>query len=144
MVGSAAPTGPVGRHDGRVAQLQHCEVLQVGIAALGRRGAGQRSKVTHPHVHGQTHVGFRNAASCSEESSDSRRLHQMLDCVSVCVYSVHSHDVHGHGGGQALAYVFEEVVGGEELRAAGDEVLLQLQQLRAATQKHLDTQRGRQ
>lgn len=61
-------------------------------------------------------------------------------CVFVCIFSVHSHNVHGHGGGQTLANVFEEVVGGEELRAAGDEVLLQLQQLSAATQKHLDTQ----
>lgn len=68
----------------------------------------------------------------------------MRVCARVCVvlapFSVHSHDVHGHGGGQTLANVFEEVVGGEKLRAARDQVLLQLQQLSAATEKHLDAQ----
>lgn len=53
-VTSAPPTGSVGRDDRGVAQLQHCEVLQVGVAARGggveggRRwqDRGQRSKNT--------------------------------------------------------------------------------------------------
>lgn len=40
-------------------------------------------------------------------------------CLCVCV-----HDVKRHGGGQALGDVFEEIVGGEKLRGAGDQVLL--------------------
>lgn len=50
---------------------------------------------------------------------------------------VGSHDVHGDGGGQALADVLEEVVGGEQVGAAGNQVLLELQQLRASTQEDL-------
>lgn len=60
--------------------------------------------------------------------------------MCVC-FPEHSHDVHRHRRGQTLANVFEQVVGGEELRAARDQVLLQLQQLSAAAEKHLDAQR---
>lgn len=56
--------------------------------------------------------------------------------MQVCT-CVHSHDVHGHCGGQGLADVFEEVIGGEQLGAPGDKVLLELQQLSPPTQKHL-------
>ena len=51
--------------------------------------------------------------------------------VSACVYacgSVHVlHDVQRDGGGQALAGVFEQVVGGQQVGAAGDKVLLELE-----------------
>lgn len=53
-----------------------------------------------------------------------------------CVYS---HGADGHGGGEALTDVFEEMIGGQELRGPRDQVLLQLEQLSPPTQKHLDT-----
>ena len=37
------------------------------------------------------------------------------------------HDVQRDGGGQALAGVFEQVVGGQQVGAAGDQVLLELE-----------------
>lgn len=54
----------------------------------------------------------------------------------------HSHDVHGDGGSQALADLLEEVVGGEHVGAARNQVLLELQQLRASTQKDLRRNAG--
>lgn len=49
----------------------------------------------------------------------------------------YSHDVHGDRGGQALADVSEEVIGGEHVGAARNQVLLELQQLGASTKKDL-------
>ena len=57
-------------------------------------------------------------------------------CVLVHI-SVYSHDVHRDGRGQALADVFEEVIGGQEVGAPRNQVLLKLQQLSPPTQKHL-------
>lgn len=54
----------------------------------------------------------------------------------MCV-RVNSHDIHWDRGGQALTDVFEEVIGGEEVGAPWDQVLLELQQLSTPTQKHL-------
>lgn len=54
--------------------------------------------------------------------------------VCICAYS---HDIHGDRGGQVLTDVFEEVIGGEEVGAPRDQVLLELQQLSTPTQKHL-------
>lgn len=48
-----------------------------------------------------------------------------------------SHDVHRDRGGQALADVPEEMVGGQHVGAPRNQVLLELQQLRASTEKHL-------
>lgn len=50
---------------------------------------------------------------------------------------MYSHDIHGHSGGQTLTDVFKEVIGGQEVGAARDQVLLELQQLSPPTQKHL-------
>lgn len=50
---------------------------------------------------------------------------------------VHSHDIHGDGGGQTLTDVFQEVIRRQQVGASRDQVLLELQQLCPPTQKHL-------
>lgn len=60
----------------------------------------------------------------------------MYECVVIHI-SVYSHDVHRDGRGQALADVFEEVIGGQQVGAPRNQVLLELQQLSPPTQKHL-------
>ena len=65
--------------------------------------------------------------------------HTHID-VKKCVLvhtSVYSHDVHRDGRGQALADVFEEVIGGQQVGTPRNQVLLELQQLSPPTQKHL-------
>lgn len=53
-----------------------------------------------------------------------------------------SHDIHRDGGGQALADVLEEVIGGEHVGAPRNQVLLELQQLRASAQEDLRCTQG--
>lgn len=87
----------------RVRQLQHRQVLQVGVAAGGQKA----------------------------------RLSGVAQVPEGVATPARSHDVHGDGGRQALADVLEEVIGGEHVGAARNQVLLQLQQLGASTQEDL-------
>lgn len=57
---------------------------------------------------------------------------------------MYSHDVDGDGGGKALTDVFQEVIRGEEVGTARNQILLELQELGPPTQKHLNTQKHSQ